>query len=72
MIATAPKIVFCFAGQGYVPLKAARDLYRTCTVFKTAIDKVDSNITSSAKQKLVELTSIPLKEYFREAEMCPA
>lgn len=69
MIATAPKIVFCFAGQGYVPLEAAQDLYRTCDVFKDAIDEVDSNIASSTEQKLVEQTFIPLKEYLMEAEI---
>lgn len=72
MTGSTPRIVFCFAGQGYVPLEAARDLFRTCSAFKNAIFEVDEEIQSAVERKCLQRTFIPLSEYLSESTTRPA
>lgn len=69
MIASSPRIVFCFAGQGYVPLEAARDLYRTCDQYSRAIEEIDHEIDKAARNGQLQQTFIPLRGYFLEDEI---
>lgn len=70
---TQPKeVVFCFAGQGYVPLEASRDLYRTCTIFREAIDEVAANIKAFHETEGEVATCISLPEYLMEVQERPA
>jgi acyl transferase domain-containing protein len=66
------EVVFCFAGQGYVPLEASRDLYRTCDVFRQSINEVAAAIKVFHETENEDATSISLPDYFMEAEERPA
>lgn len=72
MTGSTPRIVFCFAGQGYVPLEAARDLFRTCDAFRKAILQIDDEIQSAVKRKCIQRTFLPLSEYLSEPTIRPA
>lgn len=50
---SAQHIVFTFAGQGYPPVEAARDLYRTSEVFQNAITDVQNTIDTLLREKAV-------------------
>lgn len=65
-------LVFCFAGQGYVPLEASRDLYRTSPIFRDSINKVAAAIKSFHETENEPTTCISLPEYFMENEERPA
>lgn len=65
-------IVFTFAGQGYPPVEAARDLYRTSPVFQDAIQHVQRTIDSLLQDKAIQNgRHIPLTQYFEEDELRP-
>jgi len=67
-------IVFCFASQGYVPLEASRDLYRTSEVFRHSIKEIESLIIElhQSEESPKPRTFIPLTEYLMEESARPA
>ncbi|KAK4550004.1 hypothetical protein LTR36_002971 [Oleoguttula mirabilis] len=65
-------VIFCFAGQGYVPLDASRDLFKTCEVFRKSIEEVDSAVEAFYEAESELPTSIPLSKYLKEREPRPA
>lgn len=71
-MASHPRFAFCFAGQGFVPLEAARDLYRASDTFRTTIHDVEDVIDGFYKTGNDRRTFIPLTEYLEEAEARPA
>lgn len=65
-------VVFTFAGQGYPPVEAARDLYRTSPVFRNAIEDVQNTIDNLLQEQAIESGHhIPLTEYLEEDEIRP-
>lgn len=68
----SPHVVFCFAGLGYVPLDATRDLYRTSNVFRDSIHNFEATIAAHyATTKDIRKT-IPLTDYLEESAPRPA
>lgn len=64
--------VFTFAGQGYPPVEAARDLYRTSLVFQNAIRDVQNTIDDLLQERVIQSGQhIPLTDYLEEDEMRP-
>lgn len=69
---SAQHIVFTFAGQGYPPIEAARDLYRTSEVFQSAITDVQKTIDTLLRAKAVPNGHhARLTDYLEEDEIRP-
>lgn len=66
-MSTTNRIVFCFAGQGYTPLEAARDLYRGSEAFRAAIETMDLEIVTYFEEQQDEAFA-SLGEYLLEDE----
>ncbi|KAK5999984.1 hypothetical protein QM012_005072 [Aureobasidium pullulans] len=65
-------IVFTFAGQGFPPVEAARDLYRTSKVFQHAIRDVQNTIDRLLQEQAIQSgRHIPLTEYLEEDQVRP-
>lgn len=65
-------IVFAFAGQGYPPVEAARDLYRTSQVFRDAITEIDETTEDLLQKRLIpDRTYVPITEYLEEETLRP-
>lgn len=63
-------VVFTFAGQGYPPVEAARDLYRTSSAFQNAIRDVQNTIDGLLQEQAIQSGQhIPLTDYLEEEEM---
>lgn len=69
---TSPRVVFCFAGLGYVPLDATRDLYRTSKVFRNSIHDFEAAITAPYTQTQELRLTTSLTDYLAEPEPRPA
>lgn len=65
-------VVFTFAGQGYPPVEAARDLYRTSKVFQNAITDVQNTIDTLLRENAVPKGHhARLTDYLEEDEIRP-
>lgn len=65
-------VVFTFAGQGFPPVEAARDLYRTSEVFQDAVRDVQNTIDNLLQERAIQSDHhIPLTEYLEEDEVRP-
>ncbi|THZ96573.1 FabD/lysophospholipase-like protein [Aureobasidium pullulans] len=65
-------IVFSFAGQGFPPVEAARDLYRVSSTFRQAITDVQETINGlSHDGSIPGQAHVPLTDYFEEDEIRP-
>jgi acyl transferase domain-containing protein len=69
---SAQHVVFTFAGQGYPPVEAARDLYRTSQVFKDATTEVQNTNHVLQQEKAIKVGHhTRLTEYLEEDEIRP-
>jgi acyl transferase domain-containing protein len=69
---SAQHIVFTFAGQGYPPVEAARDLYRTSQVFQHAITEVQKTNDVLQQENAIEVSHhTKLTDYLKEEEFRP-
>ena len=65
-------VVFSFAGQGFPPVEAARDLYRGSSTFRQAITDVQETISGlSHAGSIPGQAHVPLTDYFEEDEIRP-
>jgi acyl transferase domain-containing protein len=69
---SAQHVVFTFAGQGYPPVEAARDLYRTSQVFQDAIIDIQNINDALLKENAIKTgRHTRLTEYLEEDEIRP-
>jgi acyl transferase domain-containing protein len=69
---SAQHIVFTFAGQGYPPVEAARDLYRTSQVFEDAIRKIQKTNDVLQQENAIKIGHhTRLTDYLEEEEIRP-
>ncbi|CZT19120.1 uncharacterized protein RCC_04966 [Ramularia collo-cygni] len=70
--ANSSHVVFCFAGLGYVPLEATRDLFRTSAVFRNSIHDFEDAIASHYTKTRTRRPTISLADYLAESAPRPA